>query len=457
MTQRFQSQQTHPRSSSATDAASSWLQRASRRLFLNRLAGLNQGQISLQHAGQTTWLGTSANGPTVNIDVRDPRFFMRAVTGGSLGVAESYLQGEWDCDDLLELFRIFIRNMPVAQRGERGLARLGHMLARLWHAASANSKRGSRRNIAAHYDVGNDFFGLILDETMAYSSGIFLEDDSTLEAASREKFDRLCRKLALQSDDHLLEIGTGWGGLAVHAATEYGCRVTTTTISTSQRAHAQARIDAAGLTDRITLLGSDYRDLRGQYDKLVSVEMIEAVGRRYLGKFFGQISRLLKPGGSCALQAILIPDQRDANYVRSVDFIQKYVFPGGCLPSLSAIQTAVAAETDLRLVHFEEFAPHYARTLGEWRQRFESRLDAVRELGYPERFIRLWRYYLCYCEAGFAERAVSVAQLQFDKPRCRRDPLEITRYAASTNDRGELLALTSGPALANVQHEGYVS
>ncbi|MGE0608127.1 MAG: class I SAM-dependent methyltransferase [Pirellulales bacterium] len=421
-------------------ASASWLQRTCRRLFLSRLDTLREGRIALHFSGQAATVGTSDGEPTVCWDIHDPAFFVRAVTGGSLGVAESYLRGEWDCDDLLSLFRLFARNMSLAQSGERGLARLGKLAARFWHAARRNSLRGSRRNIEAHYDLGNDFFSLMLDETMAYSSGIFLQPDSTLEEASREKFDRLCRKLALRPGDHLLEIGSGWGGMALHAAAEYGCRVTTTTISPSQREYAQAKIDAAGLAGRITLLGCDYRDLRGQYDKLVSVEMIEAVGRRYLPGFFRQISRLLKPDGRCALQAILIPDQRDSQYLRSVDFIQKYVFPGGCLPSMASIHAAVADQTDLRLVHFEEISPHYARTLDAWRQRFESRLAEVRQLGYPERFVRLWRYYLSYCQAGFAERAVSVAQMQFDKPRIRHDPLEITNRAAGASCGAELLS-----------------
>jgi cyclopropane-fatty-acyl-phospholipid synthase len=246
-----------------------------------------------------------------------------------------------------------------------------------------------------------------------------------------EKFDRVCRKLDLRPEDHVLEIGTGWGGFAIHAARHYGCRVTTTTISREQFHVAQQRIGAAGLTDRVTLLQADYRDLHGQYDKLVSIEMVEAVGHRFLGDYFRQCGRLLRRDGSLVLQSIVMPERGYSQYLRSVDFIQRYVFPGGCLPSLAAMLEAAGRTTDLRFVHAEDFAPHYAETLRQWRRAFHARLDDVRRLGYPDEFIRLWNYYLCYCEAAFEERYVGVLQIQLDQPGCRRDPILLSRHAAA--------------------------
>jgi len=399
-----------------------------RRVMLRRLSALTTGELVLHAGGGVTRFG-DPRGLRAVLRVHRPRFFRDVVLGGTLSVAESYIRGDWDCDDLTALFRIFVQNGDAAARFNRGLApllRLVHRAYQWWHA---NSRSGSRRNIAAHYDLGNDFFRLMLDDTLAYSSGIFPSPAASLHEASVEKFDRVCRKLNLHPDDHLLEIGTGWGGLALHAAREYGCRVTTTTISQQQYAESKRRIADAGLQDRITLLLKDYRDLNGQFDKLASIEMIEAVGHRYLDGYFRQCSRLLKPHGTLVLQAIVMPDQRYARYLKSVDFIQRYVFPGGCLPSVGAMLGSAMRATDLRLVHLEDFAPHYAHTLREWRQRFEDRLSDVGQLGYDERFVRLWRYYLCYCEAAFDERCTSVVQVQFDKPACRRDPLQITASA----------------------------
>lgn len=364
--------------------------------------------------------------------VQRPAFYRHAVLGGNLSIAESYLRGDWSCSDLTPLFRLFARNIALSDSMDQGLRRLLHWPARLYHWLHANSRRGSQRNIHLHYDLGNDFFSLMLDETLAYSSGIYPRASSSLYEASIEKMDRLCRKLDLRPSDQLLEIGTGWGGLAIHAAQNYGCRVTTTTISREQHQEAAQRVARAGLGDRVTVLLCDYRDLAGTFDKIVSVEMVEAVGHEYLPDYFGQLSRLLRPSGTAALQAIVIGEQRHAQYLRSVDFIQRYVFPGGCLPSVGSLIDASGRGSDLRLVHLEDFAEHYAHTLADWRQRFLERIEDVRRLGYPERFLRLWNYYLCYCEAGFAERYLSVAHLQFDKPDCLRDPLNLTRRAAES-------------------------
>lgn len=396
--------------------------RLAHRVLTRRLAGLCRGTIALEEETGSARFGQPAD-LHATVHVHQPRFFRDAVLGGTLSVAESYFRGDWDCDDLTALFRIFVRNSDTADRLDGGAARLagvGHRLFHWWHA---NSRAGSRHNIRAHYDLGNEFFGLWLDETMAYSSGIFSTQGATLHDASTEKFDRVCRKLDIRPGDHVLEIGSGWGGFAVHAAVNYGCRVTTTTISREQYDAAQARIDCAAVADRVTVLQQDYRDLTGQFDKLVSIEMIEAVGHRYLDTYFSRCGALLRPEGSLVLQAIVMPERRYDEYLHSVDFIQRYVFPGGCLPSLGAILASVGRTSDLRFVHAENFAPHYAETLRRWRSAFHSRLDDVHRLGYPDEFIRLWNYYLCYCEALFEERHIGVLQIQFDKPQCRRDAI----------------------------------
>ncbi len=407
-----------------------WVDRWAERLVKHRLDSLTQGSLTLHTGDGSAEFGQTAELRT-QLYVHHPRFFSRAVLGGRLSVAESYLQGDWDCDDLTSLFRIFVRNQSSTERFDRGLAWLSELGHRLYHAWHSNSRTGSRRNIAAHYDLGNDFYKLWLDDTLAYSSGIFASPEFTLRDASVEKFDRVCRKLDLHDDDDLIEIGTGWGGFALHAAAHYGCRITTTTISREQHAVAQQRFKQAGVGKQITLLQQDYRDLTGQFGKLVSIEMIEAVGHRYLDRFFRTCSQLLRPDGTMVLQAIVMPEQQYKDYLNSVDFIQRYVFPGGCLPSVASMLESVGRATDLRFVHAEDFAPHYAETLRRWRRSFQDQIATIRDLGYPETLIRLWNYYLCYCEAAFEERTVGVVQIQFDKPRCRRDPLLLSRRAAS--------------------------
>jgi cyclopropane-fatty-acyl-phospholipid synthase len=296
-------------------------------------------------------------------------------------------------------------------------------LLKLFHWAHRNSRNGSARNIAAHYDLGNPLYQLMLDETMAYSCALFPRADSTLAEGSTAKFDAVCRKLDLKPTDHVLEIGTGWGGFAIHAVQKYGCRITTTTISAAQRDFAVERIAALKLQDRITVLLQDYRDLDGEYDKVVSIEMVEAVGAPFLDGYFKHCSRLLKPDGAMLLQAITIQDQFYEQALKSVDFIQRYVFPGSFIPSVQALSKSLAKATDLKVFHLEDIGPHYARTLRLWRERFFQNLAAVRELGYSESFVRLWEYYLCYCEGGFTERQLGTVQMLLTKPGCRRAPL----------------------------------
>ncbi len=388
------------------------IDRAARSAVLMKLRSLPEGAITVcDGVGEETITGRQGGNLSARIHINRPRFYRRAMTGGSLAAAATYLDGDWDCDDLTSFFRIFVRGTEEADRIDRGLSRVGGMLAKTYHAFRRNTKSGSRRNIADHYDLGNDLFELFLDPTMSYSCAVFDRPGMTLQEASIAKLDRVGRKLQLTADDHLLEIGTGWGGLAIHLAGQYGCRVTTTTISKEQHDLAKKRIADAGLSDRITVLLEDYRDLKGQYDKLVSIEMIEAVGHEFLPTYFGQCASLLKPGGSALIQAITMPDHRYEQYRRQTDFIQRYVFPGSCVPSMAAMSAAMRQSSDFALIDREEIGPHYATTLRTWRQNFFERVDQVRALGYPERFVRLWNYYLCYCEAGFEERYIGTSQL----------------------------------------------
>lgn len=396
----------------------------SRRLVTGQLAKLRHGCVRFVD-GQTTEIFGDANSRLQStVTVNDAGVYQRMLTGGSLGAAESYLDGDWDCDNLTNLVRVFARNLDLSDQHDRGpLAFFSRLTAKALHWFNRNTKAGSRRNIEAHYDLGNDFFKLFLDETMMYSSAIFEDPSMTLAQASTAKLDRICRKLQLSPSDHVIEIGTGWGGFAHHAAANYGCRVTTTTISKQQHAWAIDRINAAGLEDRVELLLEDYRDLTGRYDKLVSIEMIEAVGAKFHDTYFKKCESLLKSDGVMALQGIVMPEQRYDSYLKSVDFIQKYIFPGGSLPSVAAIGQSVAKTTDMRVLHVEDIAPHYAQTLREWRRRFFERIDDVRAQGYPERFIRMWDYYFCYCEAAFEERVVGTVQMLLAKQGSRLDPI----------------------------------
>jgi cyclopropane-fatty-acyl-phospholipid synthase len=324
------------------------------------------------------------------------------------------MHGFWDSPDLLQVIRLFVTNMNVVQ-GMRG-APVQRMALRLFHLLRRNNRQGSRQNIAAHYDLSNDFFRLFLDDSLAYSAGIFPQATASLEQASLAKFERICRQLELKPTDHLLEIGTGWGGLAIHAARHYGCRVTTTTLSHQQYCHATAWVANAGLADRISVLERDYRDLAGSYDKLVSVEMLEAVGAQYYPVYFRQCSTLLKQNGLMLIQAITISDQRYQQSLHSADFIKRYIFPGGQLPCNSEITRQVAAHTDMQLIDLKDISYDYALTLRAWHQRFQARLAEVRQLGCDEVFIRMWRYYLCFCEGGFLERVIHTGQFLLAKP-----------------------------------------
>jgi cyclopropane-fatty-acyl-phospholipid synthase len=405
----------------ARESTPSMPDRLARSLVLKSLGLVSRGHLHLLEPGQCLSFGDHASGLAATIRINSPAFYRQVAFGGTIGAGEAYMDGLWECDDLPALVRIMVRNQEAQSSFEGGLARLTAPLQRFLHRLNDNTRTGSRRNIAAHYDLGNEFYRLFLDPTLAYSCGIFERPDSTMEEASIAKFERICRKLRLEPGMSLLEIGTGWGGFALHAARNFGCQVTTTTISQQQHDHAAARITAAGLADRVTLLQQDYRDLAGQFDRLVSIEMIEAVGHRHLPDFFRVCAGRLKPDGLGLIQAITVPDRIFERYVKSPDFINRYIFPGGCCPSMAAM-TRAAASTDLRLVQLEDLTPHYVRTLQQWRHAFHSRLDDVRALGFDERFIRMWDYYLCYCEGGFAERFTGVLQLLYARPECRVEP-----------------------------------
>lgn len=392
-----------------------------RRLVLRRLAGIREGELLLIEGGEVRRFGQRTDDFPVGIEVEvhDARFYAAIALGSDIGAGEAYMDGAWSTSDLTALIRLLLRNRAVIDRLDGGPARLLAPLRRLLHWLNRNTRGGSRSNIAAHYDLGNDFFALWLDETLMYSSAVFERPDMSLAEASVAKLERICRRLDLKPGDRVLEIGTGWGGFALHAAGRYGCHVTTVTLSRQQYELAQQRIRTAGLDDRIEVRLQDYRDVRGRFDKLVSIEMVEAVGHRYFDTYFRQCSRLLEPGGQMLLQAITIADQRYEKAVRSVDFIQRYIFPGGCLPSVTAICNSLTRVTDLRVQHLEDIGLDYARTLREWRHNFHARLDRIRALGYPQRFIRMWEFYLCYCEGGFEERAIGTVQMLLTKPRAR--------------------------------------
>ena len=400
------------------------LARLGRRLLLGQFARITDGELRVietasgaehRYGRRTPRLDL---GVTVHID--HPQLFADAAFGGTVGAGEAYIRGLWRCDDLTGLVRLFVANRAVMNGLDSRWALVSRPLLRLFHFLNRNSRAGSARNIAAHYDLGNELYRLMLDPTMAYSCGIFATPQTTLEQASIAKFDAVCRKLALRPGERVVEIGTGWGGLAVHAARRYGCHVTTTTISRQQHDWARELIAREGLGDRITLLLEDYRDLRGRFDKAMSVEMIEAVGADYLDTYLRKCSSLLEDHGAMLLQAITIQDQHYEQARRSVDYIQRFIFPGSFIPSVTAIAASLARCTDLKVFHLEDIGPHYARTLREWRERFFANIAQVRRLGYPESFVRMWEYYLCYCEGGFAERQLGDVQLLLTKPGCRR-------------------------------------
>ena len=363
----------------------------------------------------------------VTLTIHDISVYRQLLFGGSIALADSYINGEWDTDDLTGLIRLAARNLAVLNKLENRFAGISKAFEKANHQLRSNDQSGSKSNILAHYDLGNDMYQRFLDETMMYSSAVYKNPEATLSEAQQHKLALICQRLQLTADDQVIEIGTGWGGFAIYAASHYGCHVTTTTISDAQFDEAQARIDAAGLSEKITLLKEDYRNLSGQYDKLVSIEMIEAVGYEYLPTFFAKCNDLLKPTGLMVLQAITFNDQNYQDYIDSVDFIQTHIFPGGCLLSNQELNNQFTQQTDMVIKQLHDYGFDYAHTLRDWRIAFMSQREEIKALGYDEAFIRLWSFYFCYCEGGFLERTIGVVQVTAVKP----DNIDILHFSDS--------------------------
>ncbi|WP_310733461.1 cyclopropane-fatty-acyl-phospholipid synthase family protein [Colwellia sp. BRX10-3] len=390
-----------------------WLDKRCRSLVFSVFAKINYGQIELvDHTQRFLFPEFVENNSLMGrINIHDSSVYRDFVKGGSIGVAEAYIAGKWSSPNLTTVIRIFARAQQEIDSIEKQKPWLTKLKYALLHRGNRNSQAGSKKNILAHYDLGNELYSRFLDPEMMYSSAIYPNEEASLEQAQVHKMLTICQRLELTADDHLLEIGTGWGGLAIYAAQHYGCRVTTTTISDAQHAYAKDRIEQLGLTEKITLLKQDYRDLTGEYDKLVSIEMIEAVGFEYLPSFFKQCNERLKPGGKLLIQSITIADQRFEHYKHNVDFIQRYIFPGGFLPSVTVLTGHLTEYTDLVTESISDIGLDYAKTLAHWREAFLKSWPELNPLGYDEKFKRLWLYYLAYCEGAFLERSTSTVHL----------------------------------------------
>ena len=384
-----------------------------------KLSHLDVGCISVKDGYDKFSFGDINSELKVNVQVHSQEFYVMTGSGGAMGIAEAYILGYWTSDDVVMLMRIILKNRSILLSLNKGFAKIINPINKLIHRSRQNTLKGSKENILAHYDLSNDFYKLWLDPTMTYSCGYFNDPDTTLEAASIEKLDRICRKLKLSEKDNILEIGTGWGSFSIHAAKNYGCSITTTTISDAQYEYAKACVVEEGLESKINVINKDYRKLDGQYDKIVSIEMIEAVGYEYISEYFKKLSSLLKPEGLMAIQGITYNDQNFDTYKGSVDFIKKYIFPGSCLISISQIIDEIKNKTDLSMIDMEDITRHYAETLNRWRKNFMNVLPEVKEMGYSKAFINMWEFYFLYCEAGFLERNIGDVQMVFAKSGAR--------------------------------------
>ena len=395
---------------------SSYLTRFFKSVLIRKIENIDYGQIHVSDGEEEFKFGNSDSMPIVKIQIKSPEFYVMLGTDGLLGAAEAYANGLWLADDLVMLIRIIIRNNNVMGKLESGLSKLMKPINYFIHWKRKNSIAGSKKNILAHYDLSNEFYQLWLDETMTYSCGIFQSQDTSMKDASIEKLDRICRKLNLTDKDSVLEIGTGWGSFAMHAAKNYNCHVTTTTISDAQYDYVKEKIETSDLSEKITLLKTDYRELTGKYDKIVSIEMIEAVGHEYVPLYFKKVSSLLNDEGLFGIQGITYNDQKFDVYKNSVDLIKKYIFPGSCLISISQVTDIMKKYTDLSLSHLEDITMHYATTLEKWRNNFYSEIEDIKKLGFSNEFIKMWEFYFVYCEAGFKERHIGDYQFVFSKP-----------------------------------------
>ena len=409
----------------------SWFEKRCRDLVFKTLDNISYGALVIVEQDEQFHFGeqvqkTDDNEKDDNLEqldnlvqgiliVKDLSIYKDLVMKGSIGIAEAFIAGKWTSPDLTAVIRIFAKSQQIADQLESSQSWLTQVKNALLHRANRNTHKGSKNNISAHYDLGNELYTRFLDPHMMYSSAIYPDENASLEQAQENKLDTICQRLGLQASDHLIEIGTGWGGLAIYAAQHYGCRVTTTTISEEQYQYALEKINALGLTKQITLLKKDYRDLQGQYDKLVSIEMIEAVGYEFLPSFFSQCNALLKPGGKMLLQSITIADQRFDYYRKNVDFIQRYIFPGGFLPSITELSLRTARHTNMVIESVHDIGLDYAKTLAHWRERFLASWHELLEFGYDDNFKRLWLYYLSYCEGAFLERSTSTVHVVMRK------------------------------------------
>jgi cyclopropane-fatty-acyl-phospholipid synthase len=394
------------------------------RSFMWKVLGkLQVGSLTLREGDEAKVFGSTSEGsaPHAEVHVHDTDLYRRILTGGSIAAGETFIEGMWSSPDLTEVTRAFSANMAMLEAMSDKQNWLARLALKLSHWARRNTSTRSRENISAHYDLGNDFFSLFLDPSMMYSSAVFPSASADLASASQHKLKLICEDLELKAEDHLVEIGTGWGGMAIFAAEHYGCRVTTTTISRQQYDYTLEAVAQKGLEDQVTVLFDDYRDLQGQFDKLVSIEMIEAVGHQFYDTYFQKISHLLKPHGKAVIQAITITEQRYEQARDSVDFIKRYIFPGGCLPSLTVVSDALSRVTDMQMSNLRDIGRDYADTLKVWHASFLNKLDEVRAMGFDDRFIRMWRYYLSYCEGGFRERIIGTHQITMTKPGYRPD------------------------------------
>ncbi|EKO3478294.1 class I SAM-dependent methyltransferase [Vibrio fluvialis] len=397
------------------------LQKGARSVALKSLQLIKIGSLTLEEAYEghdvtVEHFGFAHEGqPQAHIRVTHPGFYGRVLKGGSIAAAEAYMDGWWDSPNLTAVTELMARNLSALDQLEAQSSFVTRAMNKVGHWLKRNSIVRAKQNIEAHYDLGNDLYQTFLDERMLYSSALYLSTSDSLEQAQIQKMDRLCQQLQITANDHVIEIGTGWGAMAIYMAQHYGCKVTTTTISEEQFAYAEAEITRLGLEAQITLLKQDYRLLEGQFDKLVSIEMIEAVGKAYLPSYIEKCQSLLKPGGLMAIQAITIADQRYDYYSNNVDFIQKYIFPGGFLPSITVLTQMATRHTDFIVRDVFDIGMDYAKTLADWRLRFEAALNTVQALGYDERFVRMWRFYLCYCEGGFNARTISTIHMTLQR------------------------------------------
>lgn len=386
-----------------------------KKIIHQRLSQIKDAHIIIKDGKSINKYGKPGN-LSAKINILDSVFYKNIILGGTIGASESFIRGEWSSPNLTNVIRVLARNTEAQDKLENLFTLLSQPFLKVMHKLNENSVRGSKKNISRHYDLSNDFFSLFLDKNMMYSSAIYKSRKTSLEDASTNKLDVICKKLNLKKTDHVIEIGTGWGGFAIYAAKNYGCKVTTTTVSIEQYKFSKQKIKEAGLGKKIKVLLKDYRLLKGQYDKLVSIEMIEAVGYQFYDEYFKIIGQLLKNDGEALIQAITIKDQRYSKAIQSVDFIQKYIFPGSCIPSITAIQNSLTSSTDLVINDIRDIGHHYARTLADWRKRFLKNKQEIRKLGFDDKFLRMWLFYFAYCEGGFEEKVISDIHLHITKP-----------------------------------------